>query len=185
MNQQKTTSRHGAAVIVTDCAHERFIVQRKDGNYRVAELCGGLSLIGGGIEPGEDARQTLERELGEEIAEPAACAVVTSAAQEWKDFSLQGDCGKIAYDYRLAVFVSELPPADFSSVATELIKPGGMNEGSAEMKGRHELMAACRDKNFIWGIERVISDYLCATESVERNLPGSAVAEPKGSVLRR
>ena len=156
--------RGAAAVAILACGDGEFLWQRKTPGYPVPSQVGGLCLFGDNKEADDaKARETLERELLEELG-PDAVATLTPFARFVIDASADVMAPKPAYCFTVCVFYASLPRA-----------PNKTEEGLLEVHSTASLSA----EKFCWGYHHVFNAW--ATEA-DRNMShakaGSATLAP-------
>ncbi len=163
----------GSVALITDEYRENFIIQEKNYKYRIPCYAGGYSLFGGGAEALEFPRDTLNRELSEEI-EIDEIDKLLEESQAWNRFKLDGtfteNGQKQHFSFPIYVYECALPSEWFNKVSCSMLNQDNIHEGKAVLVTADELATLAmsgENDQFIFGIGEVIRTYLSAVLSAE------------------
>lgn len=127
----------GCAVVITNTARTRFLVQQKDAEYKAHPW--GICLWGGAVELGESPLEGAIRELEEElrIRESRIVHMFTCMVDDWQ----------------LSLFEHCVSDAEFDRLARLPVYEGA----GSKVLARAELAAA----DWVWGLDAPVARYMC------------------------
>jgi len=136
-------------VVVCDRMRTRFLVQQKDATYPRFPL--GYSFFGGALEPGESPGEGVERELREELLEPAASAVIASLREVAFEGTVEPGVDGVR-PFHFTLFEAVLAPTELERLAALPVHEGLRGA----VVDREELARL----PFVWGLGAVVTSYL-------------------------
>lgn len=153
----------GSNLIVTDTEHRRFLLQQKDDTHPI-ELCRGRwALFGGAAEDGESPRETLDREIHEEMALPELRELLLDGAYHYCRAVLEG--WPLPGTFTGEFFVCELSSAAMTRVSELVALPGSVLEGQAHLCSRDQVEHLVRaPRGFIASHDLILQRFLSAYE---------------------
>jgi ADP-ribose pyrophosphatase YjhB (NUDIX family) len=138
---------HGVGLVVHDEALDRLLLQQKDDGYLPGPFA--WSFFGGGVEPGEAAREALLRELAEEWEPSAYARIDTLAMREVFDGEIRPPRGE---PFRYTLFALTESPETIDALAATRVREG--------LRAHATTPEEARRLRWIWGLDAVLNSFL-------------------------
>lgn len=136
---------HGSGTLITNNGRTQFFIQQKCEEYPIVKYRYHFSLFGGGSNAEETPKDTIERELREEL--PDAYTLLIPRTEIVMAFALPSDYG----EYDFSMFQTVLPDSELEGLVTTEIR-----EGRGKLVTREDLLRL----PYIHNLELTVRSYL-------------------------